>query len=219
MCSVPDAVYGRCQLSFDELSDLFSVFSKICEPEDKARVAFCMYDLDRDCKLDKTDIGNVVLRFVFDMPPLLDKTWAKVEPPHAKVDPPCAKMGPTHGGSTFAQGGSTWAILELSWATFGAIGALRGSTWAILKLSWTTLGLYVGHLGGHAGTRPLHVQHLVELWVSFLAHPLRRLLAGEWTGHRACVNLFSCQSVLPRSGATLERSGTAIGRNRLSTTS
>eukprot|EP01043_Picozoa_sp_COSAG02_P061775 COSAG02_NODE_8368_length_2596_cov_11.117741_1_plen_519_part_10 len=80
VCSVPDAVDGQCQLSFDELSDLFSVFSKVCEPEEKARVAFCMYDLDRDCKLDKTDIGNVVLRFVFDMPPLLDKTWAKVEP-------------------------------------------------------------------------------------------------------------------------------------------
>eukprot|EP01043_Picozoa_sp_COSAG02_P046539 COSAG02_NODE_4362_length_5449_cov_17.248785_3_plen_1233_part_01 len=80
VCSVLGAADGLCQLSFDELADLFSTFSKICEPEEKARVAFCMYDLDRDCKLDKTDIGNVVLRFVFDMPPLLDKTWAKVEP-------------------------------------------------------------------------------------------------------------------------------------------
>eukprot|EP01046_Picozoa_sp_COSAG06_P006694 COSAG06_NODE_317_length_17666_cov_51.304548_4_plen_1387_part_00 len=67
-------------MSFVELADLFSSFSKICEPEDKTRLAFCMYDLDRDCKLDKTDIGNVVLRYVFDMPPLLDALWDKVEP-------------------------------------------------------------------------------------------------------------------------------------------
>jgi hypothetical protein len=71
---------GLGTLSFTELADLFSTFSKICEPEDKARTCFCMYDIDRDCKLDKTDIGNVVLRLVFDMPPLLCTSWDKVEP-------------------------------------------------------------------------------------------------------------------------------------------
>ena len=82
MCAslFPLSANGLGTLSYTELADLFSTFSKICEPEDKARQCFCMYDIDRDCKLDKTDIGNVVLRLVFDMPPLLCTSWDKVEP-------------------------------------------------------------------------------------------------------------------------------------------
>ena len=71
---------GQGTLSFEELADVYSTFTKICEPEEKARVAFCMYDLDRDCKLDKTDLGNIILRLVFDMPPLLVTVWPKIEP-------------------------------------------------------------------------------------------------------------------------------------------
>ena len=71
---------GQCSLTYEELADLYSSMSKVAKPVEKAKLAFCMYDLDMDGKLDKTDLGNIVLRLVFDMPPLLETAWHCVEP-------------------------------------------------------------------------------------------------------------------------------------------
>lgn len=71
---------GQTSITFEELCDLFSSMSKSAKIDDKIKLAFCLFDLDRDNKLDKTDLGNIVLRLVFDFPPLLERVWDKVEP-------------------------------------------------------------------------------------------------------------------------------------------
>lgn len=63
--------------------------------------------------------------------------------------------------------------------------------------------------GSRPGTRPLYVQHLVELPASALGvvpsspSPFTWPFAGEWVYHRTCLSLFYCQSVLPRSFGAL----------------
>jgi hypothetical protein len=92
---------GQTHLTFEELCDLFSSMSKIAKPAEKAKLAFCLYDIDLDNKLDKTDLGNMVLRLVFDFPPLLETSWEKVEPKleahqHSEQDREKLQVGGPH---------------------------------------------------------------------------------------------------------------------------